>query len=125
MMAWVEIACVASVSVEFSALKSRFSYFWTRAKWGENEKREGAPPLPSPPPPCFCSRPISRASKTTKIVFLAKNATVTLATQARVESNFPTIVGMFGVFGGTLNAIIANVPQTFPQSLGQILSTLG
>ena len=35
------LACVASVSVEFSALKSRFSYFWTRAKWGENEKREG------------------------------------------------------------------------------------
>ena len=35
------LACVASVSVEFSALKSRFSYFWTRAKWDENEKREG------------------------------------------------------------------------------------
>ena len=29
-----------------------------------------------------------------------------------------------GLFGGTLNAkIIANVPQTFPQSLGQFLST--
>ena len=27
--------------MESSALKSRFSYFWTRAKWGENEKREG------------------------------------------------------------------------------------
>ena len=38
---WFHLACVASVSVEFSALKSRFSYFWTRAKWGENEKREG------------------------------------------------------------------------------------
>ena len=41
MRAKPQIACVASVSVEFSALKSRFSYFWTRAKWGENEKREG------------------------------------------------------------------------------------
>ena len=27
-------ACEVSVSVEFSALKSRFPYFWTRAKWG-------------------------------------------------------------------------------------------
>ena len=36
----------------------------------------------------FCSRPISRASKTAKIGFLAKNATVTLATQARYQFVF-------------------------------------
>ena len=41
LMALYFVACVASVSVEFSAQKSRFSYIWTRAKWGENEKREG------------------------------------------------------------------------------------
>ena len=51
---------------------------WERKKEGGGEERSS----PLPPPPCFCSRPISRASKTTKIVFLAKNATVTLATQA-------------------------------------------
>ena len=35
-----------------------------------------------------------------------------------------TAQGIVGLFGGSLNAmIIANVPQTFPQSLGQLLST--
>ena len=34
------IACEASVSMEFSALKTRIQYFWTRAKWGESKKTE-------------------------------------------------------------------------------------
>ena len=53
------MAYVASVSVEFSVLKSRFSYFWERAKWGERENTEerggggggegnASSPLPSP-----------------------------------------------------------------------------
>ena len=50
-----------------------------------------SPPLPSPTPPCFCSRPISRAAKTTKIVFLAKNATVTLASQAILARTFQRV----------------------------------
>ena len=35
-----KVACEASVSVEFSALKTRFPYFWTRANWGESENTE-------------------------------------------------------------------------------------
>ena len=34
----LSLSCEASVSVEFSTLKSRFPYFWTRARWGESEK---------------------------------------------------------------------------------------
>ena len=36
-----KVTCEASVSVEFSAPKSRFLYFWMRAKWGESEKHLG------------------------------------------------------------------------------------
>ena len=32
------VACEASISVEFTAPKSRFPYFWTRAKLGDSEK---------------------------------------------------------------------------------------
>ena len=33
-------ACVASVSVEFSTVKSRFSLLWTRPKQGESKHEE-------------------------------------------------------------------------------------
>ena len=57
------LACEASVSVEFSALKSRYPYFWTRANWGE-------------------SGGFARVQRYGYRLFSAENSTETLASQA-------------------------------------------
>ena len=71
--AGTQIACEASVSVGFAALKkSRFLYFWTRAKWGESENTYA----------------VSRAllQNYGNRLFSAENSTETLASQDRTQN---------------------------------------
>ena len=62
------LAYEASVSVEFSALKSQFPYFWTSAKCGESEKAESSPHF-------------ARIQKYENRLSSAENSTETLASQ--------------------------------------------
>ena len=66
----VALSREASVSVEFSALKTRFPYFWTRAQWGGNW------------------------------LLVQKNSTETLASQATVASPYPSTQSFLWYYPG-------------------------
>ena len=94
------VACVASVSVRFSARSRHFSFF-SRAKIGASakkvrdgggERREGnVSPFPSPVTHFFALAPIFARLKNEKCLERAENLTETLATQAtRLAKRDPT-----------------------------------